>query len=91
MASPFLTQPGIERRRDLLVEEFNLPKQLHTDVWDDIAKKHNKHTSSVNSNDILSCNCKIFREEYKNKTLRMVKHKLEQENQREILRDILVM
>ena len=31
---------------------------FHTDVWDGITKKHNKHTSSINSNAILSCDCK---------------------------------
>ena len=31
---------------------------LSTDVWDDIANGHNKHTSSINGDVILSCDCK---------------------------------
>ena len=31
---------------------------IHTDVWDNMAEKHNKHNSSINSDAILSCDCK---------------------------------
>ena len=30
---------------------------LSTDVWDGIAKEHNKHTSSIRGDVILSCDC----------------------------------
>ena len=37
--------------------EFNL-----ANVWDNIAKKHNKHTSNVDSNAVLSCDYKKIKD-----------------------------
>ena len=54
MVSPFLLQPGMRGRETFLQWDLIW---LSTDVWDDITKGHNKHTGSVGSNVILSCDC----------------------------------
>ena len=69
-------QPGIERRVDLLVVEFNLAKGYI--CLGSIAKKNNEYTSNVDSDAILSCD---FKKKFKG-----VQHK--QENQRVILIDL---
>ena len=51
----FLAWPGIERRGDLPMAGFNLAKQSY--VWKDTTKEHNKHTSSVDIDVILCCEC----------------------------------